>query len=138
MKASLLSASAALLVLLASGCEHLSNCEPTPRCVKGIVLANTCMAGTLIQLQGVSSGGQTIEYNFDGTGKKRYDHVISTYSELNGLSRKGQTIYFTYQQGGKEPDFRCLAADGPDTPVAVYTVSNVSDSACNEGEVTTN
>ncbi|GAB2956668.1 hypothetical protein GCM10027048_23520 [Hymenobacter coalescens] len=130
MKTSLLLAPLAALVLLSS-CER-DNCEPKPECTAGTVLGHTCMAGTLIQLHGAQAGGQTIQYDADGTGPKTYHHVISTYTDLGKLGETGTTLYFTYRAGrGAAPELQCLAFDAP-ANMKPYTLTNLSATACTD------
>ncbi|WP_400192279.1 hypothetical protein [Hymenobacter sp. B81] len=129
MKTSLFAPLAAL-ALLTAGCNHRKCDEPMP-CVAGTVLAQTCMAGTLIQLHG-AQGGQTVVLDRDGSGPREYHHVISTYTELGELSQPGQTLHFTFQRGGRNPDLRCLANDAP-SDLPLHTLRNVSANSCTDG-----
>lgn len=131
MKTFLLLAPLAALTLLSSCCcEDEPGCEPKPRCVTGTVLANTCAAGTLIQLQG-NRGGETIQFDFDGNGVKTYHHVIATYSQLDRLSSPGTQLSFTYQKGGPLPELQCQAFDAPHG-LERTTLSNISATPCDE------
>jgi hypothetical protein len=122
------------VAMLAAGCSK--DCDPTPDgCVSGTLLANTCGAGTLIQLDG--SGGTTIWYDVDGKGKKKYKHVIAAASySLNASIAPGQTIYFTIGEeanyGGPGPTVCCFVNDAPEQEVKHYTLLNVSTVSCNE------
>jgi hypothetical protein len=132
MKRNLLFLPLAALALLSS-CELLEDghgCTPRPSCTAGTVLGHTCMAGTLIQLHG-AKGGQTIQYDADGTGPKTYHHVISTYTSLGTFDEPGTTLYFGYQAGGARPDVQCLANDAPAT-MQPYTLSNLSGTPCGD------
>jgi hypothetical protein len=123
-----------LVALLAASCS--TDCDPTPNpncgttpqgCVMGKVLTHTCEAGTLIQLS--SSGGTTIWYDVDGKGKKKFDNVISTYTNLDGVNA-GQSIFFTYKPTNNRPAVTCLAHDAPDQPVKLCELSNLSNIRC--------
>ncbi|KAA9325355.1 hypothetical protein F0P96_20355 [Hymenobacter busanensis] len=137
MKTSLLLASLATTAALATSCD-MTTCEkpPQPACTTGTVLGHTCMAGTLVQLRGANVGGQTIQYDADGTGLKTYQNVIATYTDLGTLSERGTTLHFTYRAGGTKPEVNCLAADAP-ADMKPYTLCNISAAACPGDEVTT-
>ncbi|RAK63807.1 hypothetical protein DLM85_19855 [Hymenobacter edaphi] len=125
----------AALSLLTSSCNLITCIEPVeptcpPVCVSGTVLRQTCMAGTLIQLHN-SQEGQTIQFDFDGTGVKTYQHVVSTYTELGALTQQGTKLYFNLTRGGTGPELQCLANDAP-SGMTKYTLSNVSATACAE------
>lgn len=137
MKTALLLAPLAALSLLVSGCHNDDDdhgCDPQPRCVSGTLLRHTCMAGSLIQLDN-SQEGQTIQFDFDGSGVKTYHHVISTRYEPINLVPRGGRLYFTLTKGGQDPRAACLAYDAPSN-IQVYTVSNVSAAPC-DGDVRT-
>jgi hypothetical protein len=132
MKTSLLLAPLAALGLLTTSCDDLITCEkpPQPRCTAGTVLRQTCMAGTLIQLHN-SQEGQTIRFDFDGTGVKTYDHVVSTYTELGSLTQPGTKLYFSLRKGGNGPELQCLANDAP-AGLPKYTLSNIASGSCDD------
>ncbi|MCC3157971.1 hypothetical protein LJ737_12035 [Hymenobacter sp. 15J16-1T3B] len=133
MKTNLLLAPLAALTLLTAGCDMTSTtCEkpPQPACTSGTVLRETCMAGTLIQLDN-SREGQTIQFDFDGTGVKTYHHVISTYTELDALTQPGTKLHFSLTRGGTGPELQCLAYDAP-SGIPKYTLSNISTIACDD------
>lgn len=130
MKAALLLAPLAALALLSS-CDLITCDKPAqPSCTSGTVLRQTCMAGTLIQLDN-SSEGQTITYDFDGQGAKTYHHVVSTYTELGTLAQPGTKLSFSLTRGGTSPEMQCLAADAP-TGLKKYTLSNLSSGSCDD------
>lgn len=133
MKAFLLPGILAALALFSTSCDCACNddsgCAPKPRCVSGTVLRRTCVAGTLIQLQD-AKGGQTVQFDFDGTGVKTYHHVISTYTDLGSLSAPGSRVSFTYEKGGPMPDLaQCQAFDAP-PGLERCELSNLSAQGC--------
>jgi hypothetical protein len=123
-----------LVLVLAAG--TLAGChkkcqDPQPGCVSGIIVANTCVDGPLINVDaryhigapGVLAGGQQLGRN-----------VIAVVNRdvLGRIDSIGQRVYFTYTS---DPDRQwngmcCFAFDGTQQPVPHLVLSNVSATGC--------
>ena len=119
---------AALLAGALLGCKK--DCTPQPTCYSGTVVANTCMLGTLIDVDPAYRIGARAVSVYGNRLLGNNVVSVANSGDLKSLRNVGQRLHFTYTSAQTNPGMTCLAADGTTTPVPIVTLSNVSTVSC--------
>jgi hypothetical protein len=118
-----------------AGCTVISGCHgkndgPAPLCYAGTVLYNSCVDGTLVQVDEPYTIGQTLPAA-SAPGGTDLANVIAAVNALpDSLSKPGQRLYFTFQHDSKrQAPYYCFV-NRPPLPVPHLVLLNVSADAC--------
>jgi hypothetical protein len=119
----------ALLAGSLLGCNKSEN--PQPNCYSGTVVANSCMAGPLINVDAAYAIGAPAASAQGNRFLGNNVVAVANSGSLGSLSRVGQRVYFTYRTASRPPATRyCLDNDDVTTPVPYLELSNVSVLDC--------